>query len=91
MIYVLIITAAIALLAGVFVLMPDLPPIPSAIDTSINTALDLMQQGIYLIAYLIGAPLFYATIVVLIAVFAFEPIYHLIIWVLRKIPVLGIK
>jgi len=88
---VFIIIAAIALLTVVFVAMPDLPATPEFLITMQQAFNDILLNAIQFIRYFLTPQLTFISLVVVIAVFASEPVYHAIMWILRKIPVLGIK
>lgn len=88
---VFIIVAAIALLTVVFVAMPDLPATPEFLVTMQQAFNDILLNAIQFIRYFLTPQLTFVSLVVIIAVFASEPVYHGIMWILRKIPVLGIK
>lgn len=88
---VFIIIAAIALLTAVFVTMPNLPPTPEVLVAIQNGFNDLLLMSIQFIRYFLSPQLTFVMLVVVGAVFASEPVYHGIMWILRKIPVLGIK
>lgn len=88
---VFIIVAAIALLTVVFVAMPDLPATPEFLITMQQAFNDVLLNAIQFVRYFLTPQLTFVSLVVIIAVFASEPVYHGIMWILRKIPVLGIK
>lgn len=88
---VFIIVAAIALLTVVFVAMPDLPATPEFLISMQQAFNDILLNAIQFIRYFLTPQLTFISLVVIIAVFASEPVYHGIMWILRKIPVLGIK
>ena len=88
---VFIVIAAIALLIAVFTVMPDLPPTPEVLISIQNGFNDILLVAIQFIRYFLSPQLTFVMIVVVAAVFASEPIYHAIMWILRKIPVLEIK
>lgn len=88
---VFIIFAAIALLTVVFVAMPDLPATPDTLIAIQNGFNDILLMAIQFVRYFLSPQLTFVMLVVVAAVFASEPAYHGIMWILRKIPVLGIK
>ena len=91
MIQVVLILAAVALMSFFFGLFGNLPPTPPWLEGVASGAIDIMTFGIYTLSWLFTAELFFGTMVVIGAVMAWEPIYHLVLWVLKKIPILGIK
>lgn len=88
---VFIIIAAVALLTAVFVVMPDLPATPESLIAIQDGFNNILLQTIQFVRYFLSPQLTFVVVMVIAAVFASEPIYHGIMWILRKIPVLGIK
>ena len=88
---VFIVIAAIGLLTTVFIIMPDFPATPELLISMQEAFNNILLQAIQFIRYFLTPQLTFVSSVVIIAVFASEPIYHAIMWILRKIPVLGIK
>lgn len=88
---VFIVVVGIALVSIVFAVMPDLPPTPDYLILLQDSFNEFLHRVMVFIFYFLSPNLAYASLVVVAAVFASEPIYHGIMWVLRKIPVLGIK
>jgi len=91
MIQVVLILAGAVLMAFVFGLFGNLPETPAWLQGVADGAIDLFTFPMYVLSWLIGAHLFFGTLALLAVVMAWEPVYHLILWVLRKIPILGIK
>jgi len=91
MVYVVIILAAVALMSFVFGLFGNLPPTPDWLVGTADGAIDLFRGAIYTFSWLIGPHLFFLTLGVIVTLLLWEQIYHLIMWVLRKIPILNIK
>lgn len=91
MILVVLILAGTALMAFVFGLFGNLPATPSWLEGVADGAIDLFYFGTATMSWLIGARLFFATLALVSVVLLWEPVYHLIMWVLRKIPILNIK
>ena len=88
---ILIVIAAIALITTAFAVMPPLPATPPYLLSFNEQLADILQNGVLFLQYLFTPILLTTTIVVIIAIFAAEPIYHSIMWILRKIPMVGIK
>ncbi len=88
---VFIIIAAVALLTAVFVVMPDLPATPELLISMQEAFNSILLNAIQFIRYFLSPQLTFVVVMVIAAMFASEPIYHGIMWILRKIPVLGIK
>lgn len=88
---VFIVIAGIALLSAVFLLMPDLPPVPEALISMQDSFNVLLHKVVQLFFYFLTPNLAFVGLIVISAIFVSEPIYHGIMWILRKVPVLGIK
>jgi len=91
MIHVVIILAGAVLMSFVFGLFGNLPPTPIWLEGVADSAIDLFMFPMYTLSWLIGAHLFFGTLALIVVVMTWEPVYHLTLWVIRKIPVLGIK
>lgn len=79
------------LLTTVFALMPDLPPTPQMLLDFSDELANLLETSIQYIRYVLSPLLTFVVLVVVSAVFMGEHLYHAIMWILRKIPILGIK
>jgi hypothetical protein len=88
---VFLVVAGVLLLTTVFIAMPPFPATPDILIDMSNQLAAMIHQAMGVITYLLSAPILYATVIVVIGVFTAEPAYHTIMWVLKKIPVLGIK
>ena len=88
---VILITIGVALLMGIIVLMPNFPPTPDSFNDILEQLADFMGGISHVLIYIFGTQLFLAFIGIFVAVMVAEPVYHGVMWVLRKIPVLGIK
>lgn len=91
MVQVVLITAGVALMSFVFGLFGNLPPTPDWLIGVADGAITMFQFAIYTLSWLIGPHLFFLTLGVIVALISWEQVYHLIMWVLRKIPILNIK
>lgn len=69
----------------------NLPAFPEALTNSINSFLDLIFNNLNLLGFFIRPSTLTLSIPILIALLNFEKLYKLTIWILRKIPMLGIK
>jgi len=86
-----IVLAASGLLVTAFALMPDLPETPQVFLDISDLTVNFLNNFLALCNYLFSPLLFRAFLLILVLYLAFEPIYYLVMWILRKIPVLGIK
>lgn len=69
----------------------NLPAVPESITSSINQFLDLIFNNITLLGFFIRPITFQIAIPLLVIIMNFEKLYHLTMWILRKIPMLSIK
>ncbi len=69
----------------------NLPAFPEGLVNSINSFLDLIFNNLNLLGFFIRPTTLTVIIPILIILLNFEKLYKLTIWVLRKIPMLGIK
>ena len=69
----------------------NLPAFPEGLINSINSFLDLIFNNLNLLVFFIRQTTLSLSIPNLIALLNFEKLYKLTIWILRKIPMLGIK
>lgn len=72
-------------------LLPELPSMPTAITEPTTSFLSVVGKGLGFVQYLYGAELFIALIVVAVAIMQFERIYHFVLFIVKKIPILNIK
>jgi hypothetical protein len=86
-----IISALTGMLKLIFGIFPDLPDIPTAVSDGGDWAVDTIGGAMGFMTVLYSAPLLVAIVVLLVALLAFDQIYWLVLWVLKKIPILGIK
>lgn len=91
MVILLIIGAALALMSFAFGFMGNFPATPDFIESLAYSGIDLIGTGIRVLAWLMSPPLFFGSIALFFGVMIAEPVYHLTMWILKKIPMLGIK
>jgi hypothetical protein len=70
---------------------PTLPAIPSAISTAGAWVTDTIASVTSVLQMIYGSTLLTAIVLVIVGIFGFETVYHLVLWVLKKIPVINIK
>lgn len=92
----MIITALLNLIANLLsaVLVFDLPKWPSEIDQVFHTVINWMVTGVEVLRAFLGQDALNVISVLLGLVLAMNAaylVYSLVFWVLRKIPMLGIK
>lgn len=88
---VFIVILGVALLLGVFVILPPLPPTPQVLLDLSTSLADILFNTMYFMSHVLTKPLLLAILGVSMGLFLFQPVYHSVMWVLKKIPVLGIK
>jgi len=71
-------------------IFPTLPPIDSSIVTAGNWIVTTVGEGAAFASFVYGSTLLAALVGVAIVVWAFEPIYHVVMWVIKKIPFLNV-
>jgi len=91
MVYVVLILAAVALLSFAFGLLGNLPATPDWLVGTSSLLVEYISWPVHILASILNDHLFYGSLIIVAAVMAWEPVYHSIMWVLRKIPILGIK
>lgn len=86
-----ILTAGVALILAIFLVMPDLPATPQVLIDSTDLLVNILSQFVGVYKYIMSPSLAFISVTMIIAIFAFEPIYKIALWVLCKIPVFGVK
>ena len=86
-----ILMAGVALILAIFLVMPDLPATPQVLIDSTDLLVNILSQFVGVYKYIMSPSLAFISVTMIIAIFAFEPIYKIALWVLRKIPVFGVK
>lgn len=69
----------------------DFPVVPAELTTLINKLFEYMQVGTGILNFFVPFDVIRPAIDVFLAVWAVEHAYTLVLWVLRKVPLLGIK
>lgn len=69
----------------------QLPELPSQVETVINQMLDYMQMGIGFVFLFFDMELVKIMLPFVLVVMNFDKMYKLVMYVLRKIPFLGVK
>lgn len=81
----------ILLITTVLDLVPDLPQAPEQVQYYINYFFDVLFSGFGLISVFVDWTVFKTILALWFVVFNFEHIYKLIMYVLKKIPFIGVK
>lgn len=90
MIYVIIATAIIGGVIGVIALLPDIPPAPAELVSYIDIFAGILKQISEVYRYFMSPSIAYVTLFIILTLLAFDPLYKLTLWVLRKLPI-GVK
>lgn len=69
----------------------NLPPFPETLTSSISSFLDIIFGNLSLLGFFIRPITLTIVIPVLIILLNFEDVYKFTMWILRKIPFLGIQ
>ena len=90
MIYVIIATAIITGVIGVFAIIPDIPPAPPELVAYTDAFTNILQQisGVY--RYFMSPMVARLSIMMIVTLLIFDPMYKMTLWVLRKLPI-GVK
>lgn len=69
----------------------NIPAFPEGLSSSIDTFLNLIFDNITLLGFFIRPATLTIVIPILIILLNFEEVYKITMWILRKIPFLGLK
>lgn len=69
----------------------NLPAFPETLQESVNTFLDLIFEGVNFLGFLVRPSTISILIPLIIIIVNFDHIYKFTIFILKKIPMLGIK
>jgi len=87
----MIIEFVLSVVAGfvkaVFGILPNIPPMPAWVDTSLDTVIDVVIGGVGLVSYLYSPQIFIFVLTTSLVVLNFEHVYHAAMWVIRKLPI----
>ena len=90
----MVIAALLELLFGAFKLifgiLPSLPPW-DFLNTIITFVNDILSQGIGLLCFFVSPETLITGFSIFVLIFTFEHSYRFVMWVLTKIPFLGVK
>lgn len=80
-----------SLLNGILALLDVLPDFPAEFVQIINDFFALIFDNLYLISFFVRMDTIKIAIPILLVIINFERVYKFIMWILRKIPALGIE
>lgn len=81
-------------LYGIFSLLTtpiDIPNLPEGVHDALETAFGYLEAGAGIVANYVNLPFLVAVFGIIIAVDVGIHLYHFVMWILRKIPMLGIE
>lgn len=90
MIFQFILDAILATVTAIFTVLPSAPALPSAISTAGTWVVTQVSNSIAFLNMIYGTTLLAAIIVVAIGIFTFEWIYHTVMWIIHKVPLIGV-
>lgn len=91
MVFELIISSIVTLIKAVLSVLPSVPATPTAVISGGQWAIDQIVSVVSLLTMLFSAPLFVAMVAVGGSIIAFEAVYHVVMWVLKKVPMISIR
>lgn len=69
----------------------NLPQMPEAVDSAFDSLLSYMQAGIGFVWLIVPRELVLVVVPVILILSNFDKLYSVVMWVLKKIPFLGIE
>lgn len=91
----MIIIAILQGIAGIFIsilsLLPNLPNLPESILTGLNNFLDLIFNNLGILGLFVPISTIKIVVPLILVIVNFDKIYKLVMWVLKKIPIFGVK
>ncbi|MDO4261338.1 MAG: hypothetical protein Q4C82_04610 [Eubacteriales bacterium] len=69
----------------------SLPAMPEAVDTAFQTLLSYIEAGIGFVWLIVPREMVLVVVPVILVLSNFDKLYSVVMWVLRKIPFLGIE
>ena len=82
--------AILGIVSTIISVFPTIPAIDPSIASAGTWITTTVGQGAAFARLIYGSTLLNALVAVAVVVWAFEPIYHAVMWVIRKIPFLNI-
>lgn len=85
-----IVNMFILVIQAMLSLIPNLPDVPTSIVNGMNSFIDIIFDNVGILGLFIPISTLKIVIPLIILIINFDKIYRLVIWVLKKIPVVGI-
>lgn len=79
------------LLSAIFSLLDLLPDFPASLVTSLNGFFSLIFGNLSVLGFFVPISTLKVLIPLTIAVIKFEDIYAFVLWIIKKIPFIGVK
>ncbi len=79
------------LLTTIFGILPDLPDMPEAIVNGITSFLDIIFDNVGLLGLLVPISTIKVVIPIVVLIMNFDDIYKLVMFIIKKIPMLGVE
>lgn len=74
-----------------FLLWFEIPKLPPEVFDYVETAFDYIEAGAGVLANYVPLPYFMTLFALLLTIDACIVVYHLVMWIIRKIPMLGME
>lgn len=75
----------------VFGILPSIPPMPESLTNGINTFLNIIFDNVGLLGLFVPINVMKIAIPIAIVIINFDHIYKITLWILKKIPMLGMN
>lgn len=85
MIFELIFAVFNTVVTGLFGIFPSLPEVPEVVETSGEWLLTVTRRAMGFVSWILTPQLLVAGIGALIAIWQFERIYHIVLYVIKRI------
>lgn len=86
MILELIISAITLVLKTVLGILPNIPPLPNSLSTSLNNVFTTIFNNVNLLGLFVRISTIKLLVPLVIIVVNFEHLYHFIMWIIKKLP-----
>lgn len=91
MIISLLLVTVTGLINLIFGILPDIPQIPSELSSMVDSFFDLIFANAGLVGFFVPLNVAKIALPIAIIIINFEHIYSLVMWVVKKIPMLNLK
>lgn len=91
MIISLLLVSITGLINMIFGILPDIPPIPTELSNVVNQFFDLLFDNAGLVSFFLPMNVVKVALPIAIVIIEFEHVYSLILWVIKKIPMLSLE